>query len=73
MNRRLEAIERSIVSRHGAMLTFADVSVEIGSKNKIVVHYFLEGLPVYRIGSRKKWRAADIARRIYDGEAIEEI
>ena len=68
MNRRLQEIETAIISRHGAMLNFAEVSHEIGMKNKIAVHAFLEGLPVFTIGKRKRWLAHDIALRILEGE-----
>lgn len=68
--KKLEEIEKDILTRHNSLLTFADVSAEIGMKNKVAVHAFLEGLPVYMIGRRRKWRAADIAKRILQGETF---
>ena len=70
-NKRLQQIEDAIISRHGAMLNFAEVSHEIGMKNKVAVHAFLEGLPTFTIGKRKRWLAHDIAQRILEGEDIQ--
>lgn len=66
--RKLEALTAEIIGRHSPMMTFSDVSAEIGMRNKIAVHAFLEGLPVYRVSSRRRWMASDVARRILESE-----
>lgn len=57
-------IEEDLRTRHGGLLTFAEVSEEIGIKHKDTVNGFLNGLPVYRVEGKRRWRTADIARHL---------
>ena len=65
--RQLE-LETDIRSRHKVILTLADVGREIGINKRESVLKFLEGLPAYEINGRRRWRIADIARRLADYE-----
>lgn len=68
MDRRTRELTDELINRHGLMMDFAEISHEIGMKNKVAVHAFLEGLPVYAVGKRRRWLASDVARRILEGE-----
>lgn len=57
-------IEEDLRERHGGLLTFTEVSDEIGIKHKDTVEDFLSDLPVYRMGGKRRWRISDVARRL---------
>lgn len=57
-------IEEDLRERHGGLLTFTEVSDEIGIKHKDTVKGFLNGLPVYCIEGKRRWRTADVARQL---------
>lgn len=61
-------IEDDLRSRHGGMLSSADVGRELGLQNKEAIRAFLAGLPAYEIGSRRRWRVCDLAKRLADTE-----
>ena len=65
---RQKELEDDIRSRHGGMLSAAEVGREIGVQNKASVRRFLEGLPAYEVGGRRRWRIADVAKRLADSE-----
>lgn len=63
-------IEEDLRTRHTGLLTFKEVSDELGIKFRASVNKFLEGLPAYCIDGRKRWRIADVAKRLADKEII---
>lgn len=57
-----------IVDRYGNMVSLSQISHIIGRKSAKRLDAFLEGLPCYEINGRRRWRTADIARRIIQCE-----
>ena len=66
-SRQLE-IEMDLRSRHKGMMNISEIAEELGLTNRQITAEFVEGLPSYLVGHRRKWRIADIARRLADYE-----
>lgn len=57
-------IEEDLRSRNPGMMTAAQIGRELGITKHSSIMKFLDGLPAYEINGRKKWRLADIAKRL---------
>ena len=62
----MRQIEYELRDRYGGCLTLADVGRELGIKRHRSISDWLSELTPLEINGRKKWRAADVARKIYE-------
>lgn len=65
--RQLE-IEEDLRTRYKGMMTISEVGNELGLKNRTYIGAFLADLPVYKLHGRRRWRIADVAKRLSDLE-----
>lgn len=63
---RQREIENSLRSNYGGSLTIGDLCDLLHTKERRTASGFMEGLPYFTVGKRKRWRAEDVAKRIYE-------
>lgn len=63
-------IEEDLRTRHTGLMTLVDVGKEIGVNYRPSIERFLGDTPAYEINGIRKWRIADVAKRLADKEII---
>ena len=63
-------IAEDIRKRYGNMLTARDVGAVIGVAHYKSINKWLEGLPCFEINNRRRYSAADVARKLYEARSI---
>lgn len=64
-------IEEDLRTRHTGLMTVGQVGKELGIKKRAYIIAFMDGVPVYPLNGRRRWRIADVAKRLADLEVIE--
>lgn len=60
-------IEEDLRERYGGgMMTAIDVGRELGIKDHTSYEAWLSDVPYYIVNNRKRWRVADIAKKMYN-------
>lgn len=59
------ALEQELRDRYGGMMGTRDVQEELGVGSYNTAASFLEGVSFIKVGKLKKYRVADVAKRIY--------
>lgn len=59
------ALEEELRERYGGTLTVVDVCAELGFKDRRSAEKWLAGMPYLRLNNRLRWRAADVAARLF--------
>lgn len=59
------ALEQELRDRYGGMMKVKDVQEELGVRSYNTASSFLEGMTFVKVGKVKKYRVADVAKRIY--------
>jgi len=65
---RITQIEDELRRTYGGMMTQEDVRTECGFNSRTSAAKFLSGIRSYEVNGRKRWRIADIAKRLADLE-----
>ena len=63
-------LENELRERYGGCLTQAEVGRELGLRNHNSVSQWLADLTPLQINGRRKWRAGDVARKMFESEVI---
>lgn len=63
-------LAEDIRTRYGNMLNTRGVGLVIGVTDYKSINRWLEGLPCYEINNRKRYTAADVAKRLYEGRTV---
>lgn len=65
-----DEIAAEIRANYGGMLALAAVQDFLGVKDCRTARRFLDGVPVYNVNGRNKWRASDVAHKLAEVQCV---
>lgn len=63
MSESLRKVIDDFIKEYGGTMSLADIQLCIGVGSPHTAEKWVEGLPVYRINKRRRWKTSDVARR----------
>ena len=65
---RQREIEAVLWERYGGSLTIGNLCDYLNTKERRTASKFADGLPYFKVGTRKRWHSEDVARKLYENE-----